>query len=154
MSRGVTVAAGVGAAGALAYGAIKANWAAGGTFGLRGAAPWTTGEGGWAGVGGVARFVAFEGTVLLAVVATALLVALARPERHRLPRAPLAAAAWAGCLLVGGAWLVGTAGLVAGTVGPEADPTLAPVAFWSLWASFAALGGGFGATAWLSRPSR
>lgn len=88
--------------------------------------------------------------MLLALAAIALLIALIRPPLG-LPRRLLAAAAWLGCLLVGGAWLVGTAGLVAGEGGPGADPSLTAATFWALWASFGMLGGGFGATAWLTR---
>jgi len=146
---GVTAAAG--AAAAVTYGAIKANWAFGGTLGLRGAPPWETGEGGWAGAGGAVRFLAFEGTVVLAAAAVALLLALVSPWGRRLPRRPLAAAAWLGCAAVGGAWIGGTVGLLSGSAGPAVDPSLTPALFWTLWASFGVLGAAFGATAWLTR---
>lgn len=137
--------------GALLYGTLKANWALGGDLGVRGEPPWTTRTGNWAEANDLVMLVAFEGTVVLALLAIALLATLVRPSR-RLPRRPLAAAAWLGCLLVGGAWIVGTISLIEGTTGPDADSSVTPVAFWVLWASFGMLGGSFGATTWLTRP--
>ncbi len=153
-SRPASVTAGVGVAGALTYGTIKAVWTFGGRLGVRGEPHWETGAGGWAKTSDGVRFLAFEGTVLLSLAAIAVLLALVRPWGRRLPRRPLAVGAWLGCVLVGGAWLAGTIGFIAGDVGPGVDPELTPVAFWAIWASFGALGGGFGATAWLTRPRR
>jgi len=117
---GVTAAAG--AAAAVTYGAIKANWAFGGTLGLRGAPPWETGEGGWAGAGGAVRFLAFEGTVVLAAAAVALLLALVSPWGRRLPRRPLAAAAWLGCAAVGEPGSAGPSGSCRGAPAPLSIP--------------------------------
>lgn len=153
-SRRARVAAGAGGLGALAYGGLKADWAAGGTLGLRGEPPWKTRTGGWAQAGDGVRFLAFEGTVILALLAVLLLLALAHPAGRRLPRRLLASLAWLGCALVGGIWVLGTANLMAGSTGPGSDPTLAPATFWVLWASFGALGSGFGLTAWWTRPDR
>lgn len=154
MSPSASAAALLGIAGAATYGSLKAVWAAGGDLGLRGEPPWETRAGVWAKADGVIRFLAFEGTVLLAALAVVLLLALVRPWGRRLPRRPLGAAAWSGCVLVGGAWIAGTVGLIAGDVGPSADPDLTPAAFWAIWASFGTLGAGLGATAWLTRPRR
>lgn len=117
---------------------------------MRGEPPWETGAGGWAKANDAVHFFAFEGTVLLAALAVAVLLALVRPWGDGLPRRPLEVAAWSGCVFVGGDWIAGTIGLVAGDVGPSVDPDLTPAAFWAIWASFGALGGGLGATAWLT----
>lgn len=147
------LAAGAGVAAAAVYGALKASWALGGTVGIRGVPPWATRTGEWADAGATVRFLAFEGTVALALIAIAVLLALVQPWGRHLPRTLVAGAAWLGCALIGGVWLAGTVRWVAGSGGPSADESLAPATFWTIWASFGVLGTAFGATAWMTRPA-
>lgn len=134
------VTAAAGALAALGYGALKAIWALGGTLGVNGTPPWVEDMPGWQ------HFLAFWGTVILAVAAAALVAALVSPWGRS--RRPLRALAWLGAVLLTPVGLIGTAQSVAGI---EGDPTLSPAVYAFVYGSFLTLGLAFASTAWLTR---
>jgi hypothetical protein len=150
-SRAATAAAVAGAAAALAYGALKAVWAVGGTLGVRHTPPWVDGMPGWQ------HFLAFWGTVALAVLAAAILLALVRPWGRAVPRRPLRAVAWLGAALMTSVGTLGSMPMVAYHLGlrdlsaDEISGALAPGVYTFVYGSFLVLGVAFAATAWLTR---
>ncbi len=142
-----------GCAAALGYGALKLSWALGGTIGFQGPPPWQTGAGAWGEMSGLAHFLALEGTVLLAGLAAAILLALVRPWARPLPRRALRALAWLGGLVMGGVGLVASVMVVAEATGltDRHDDVLALGVFGFVYGCFLVLGVAFGATAWLTR---
>ncbi len=145
-----------GCAAALGYGALKLSWAFGGTVGFRDTPPWQTNTGAWGEMLPMERFLALEGTALLAVLAAAILLALVRPWGAVLPRRTVRGLAWLGCLVMGANGLVGTGMVLAEAVGliVSRDDTLALGVYAFVYGCFLVLGAAFGATAWLTREAR
>lgn len=146
----------VGVAGALGYAGLKLHWALGGTLGVSDPAPWEDPPPGspWEAVSGneLLRFLVFEGTAILAVLAALLLLALVEPWGRALPRRFLRVLAWLGFALMGCTALAGAAGMVGEALGLlVADPDRYTAVSWFVFACFLALAVGFGGTAWRSR---
>jgi len=139
-----TAYAGVGAA--LAYAALKAAWALGSTAGITDVAAFER---------FVDRFGSFEwaatwGTVVLAVAAAALLLALVEPWGRRLPRRPLRIAAWLGAAVLAIPGFVGFAESLltyAGVLDTH-DNGIAEWVFLLTYGSFAVLSIALAAAAW------
>lgn len=148
----VTAAVGAGIAAASTYGGLKAEWSLGGSLFVQGTPPWRDRTDGWRHVGPVVRFLAFEGTVLLAGLAVLVLLSLVRPWGRRLPRLLLATLAWSGCALLLTVWVGGMTRVLIGATRSASEPgELTPAGFWVVSSSFLVLGASFGATAWLTR---
>jgi len=136
--------AGVGAA--AAYAALKAAWALGSTAGITDVAAFER---------FVDRFGRFEwaatwGTVALAGVAAALLLALVEPFGRRLPRRPLRAAALIGAAVLAVPGFAGLAEslLTYADVVEEGDNGMAAWVFLVTYGSFAVLSVALAAAAW------
>lgn len=151
--RNARLTAYAGAAAVLAYGALKVDWALGGRLGARGTPPWVSE------LSGFEHFLALWGTVLLAVLAAGILLALVQPWGRRLPRWPVRALAWLGAAVMTPVGLIGSvqmAAILAGVVrddGATGDGSLAPEVYAFVYGSFLVLGLAFAATAWLTRPA-
>jgi hypothetical protein len=140
---------------ATGYGALKLAWAAGSDIGSNGPPPWDTGVGAFGGMSRLERFLAFEGTALLAFLAAAILVALVKPPAHAMTRRVLRSLAWAGAvvMLVPGVW--GSVTVCGALVGiGKADEPLALWVFGFVYGSFLVLGLAFAGMAWLTRSDR
>lgn len=151
-------AAYAGVAGALGYAALKVHWALGGTLGVSDPAPWDAPAPGspWEALSGhgLLRFLAFEGTAILAVAAALLLLALVEPWGRALPRRALRGLAWLGFALMGCAVLAGAGGMLGDALGLlPPDPDRYTAVSWFVFACFLALAAGFGATARHARPA-
>lgn len=149
------VAAYAGVAGALGYAALKTSWALGGTVGVSDPAPWEDPPPGspWAALdGSLLLRLAFEGTVVLALLAALVLLALVEPWGRRVPQRPLRALAWLGCGVLGAAVLGGAGGMLAEAVGllaPDPD-RYTPMSWFVGFGCFLPLAVAFGVTAWRS----
>lgn len=154
----IHAAAYAGVAGALGYAGLKLHWAFGGTLGVSDPAPWDDTSPGspWEAVSGngMLRFLAFEGTAVLAGLAALVLLALVEPWGRALPRRPLRALAWLGFALMGCAVLAGAGGMIGEALGFLAvAPDRYTAVSWYVFACFLALAAGFAGTAWRSRAS-
>ena len=122
---------------ALVYAALKAAWGLGSTVGITDAAAFERFEDRFGSLGWLATW----GTVVPALVAAALLLALVEPWGRRLPRRPLRIAAWLGAAVLA---VPGFAGLAeslmtyAGLVDTH-DTGMAGWVFLVVYGSFAVL---------------
>ncbi len=140
---------------AMGYGALKLAWAAGSDIGSNGAPPWETGAGAFGGMSSLERFLAFEGTAVLAFLATGILAALVKPPAHPLALRVLRILAWAGAavMLVPAVWgLVTVSGVLVGL--RKAEEPLEPWVFGFVYGCFLILGLAFAGMAWLTRGGR
>ena len=134
---------------ALVYAALKAAWGLGSTVGITDPAAFERFEAGF----GAWSWAATWGTVLLAFVAVALLLALVEPWGRRLRRRPLRIAAWCGAvvLAVAGVPALGESLLsVAGVVDAH-DNGLAEWVFVVVYGAFSVLSVALASSAWHSR---
>lgn len=146
-SRVATTAARAGCAAAAGYGALKLSWALGATIGVQSPARLRQGE---AQAGGDERWLAYWGTVLLALLAVLLLLALVRYPGSR----TLRALGWIGSLLI----VPGVAGLAllmgrAAGIGRQDLGGLYPGTYLVVYGCFLTLGLAFALTAATPRPS-
>ena len=131
---------------ALVYAAIKAAWGLGSTVGIADVAAFERFAAGF----GRFEWLATWGTVVLAVVAAGLLLALVEPWGRRLPERALRAAAWLGAAVLA---VPGFAGLFeslmtyAGLVDAH-DNGMAQWVFLVVYGSFAVLSLALGIAAW------
>jgi len=150
--RPATWAAYAGSAGALGYAMLKLSWSFGGSIGVHGTPAWDRPGA----PDGVLHFLAFEGTVVLAILAAGILLALVKPWGCRVRR-PVRRLAWLGAALMLPVGLVGLATTIAEWIGlsaPGDDGGLALGVFGFVYGCFLVLGVAFAATAWLTRPGR
>ncbi len=146
-------AAYIGVAAAIAYGALKAVWGAGGTIGVNGAPVWHDE------LSSLKWILASWGTVALAALAAGILLALVQGWGRAVPRRALRAVAWTGCVVLTTVGLIGTGEVLAYAVGlvdmSADDPgDLAPAVYGYVYGSFLVLGVAFGLAVWTTRPSR
>ena len=139
-------AAHVGCAAAAGYGAIKAAWGLGSTVGVRDSAVF---EDFMAQLGG--PLIAVWATVLLALIAGAILQSLVQPWGRRVPRRLRASLAWLGFAIMTPIGLLGLAGTVAKAVAGQPDPMLTPPSSVGVYSCFVVLGLSFALTAWRTR---
>jgi hypothetical protein len=145
----LALAGGLAAAG---YGALKLAWAAGSGIGSNGPPPWETGAGAFGGMSSFERFLAFEGTALLAFLAAGILAALVKPPAQAITRRVLRILAWAGAavMLVPGVWgSVTVSGALLGM--GNAEEPLELWVFGFVYGCFLVLGLAFAGLAWLTR---
>ncbi|MCA1699779.1 MAG: hypothetical protein LC790_13095 [Actinobacteria bacterium] len=139
-------AAYVGCAAAAGYAALKAAWALGGTLGVRDGAVFDAFVDDLGG-----PLVAMWATILLALLAAAILLSLVHPWGERLPRRLRASLAWMGALLAP-LGLIGLGHTVFAAISGEPFPMLTPEIYIAVYASFTVLGLSFAFTAWRSEP--
>ncbi len=142
-------AAHVGCAAAAGYGAIKAAWGLGSTVGVRDSAVFA---GFMAQIGGA--LIAVWATVLLALVAGAILQSLVQPWGGRVPRRLRASLAWLGFAIMTPVGLLSLAGTVAKAVAGQPDPMLSPAIYIYVYTCFVVLGLSFAVSAWRTRPNQ
>ena len=141
-------AAHVGCAAATGYGAIKAAWGLGSTVGVRDSAVL---EDFMAQIGG--PLLAVWATVVLALLAGAILQSLVQPWGHRIPRRLRASLAWLGFAIMTPIGLLSLAGTVAKAVAGQPEPMLSPAIYVYVYSCFVVLGLSFAVTAWRTRPA-
>jgi len=139
-------AAHVGCAAAAGYGSVKTAWGLGSTVGVRDTAVL---EGFVAELGG--PMIAVWATVLLALLAGAILQSLVQPWGRRVPRRLRASLAWLGFAIMTPVGLLGLAGTVAGVVAGRPDPMLTPAIYVGVYSCFVVLGLSFAVAAWRTR---
>jgi hypothetical protein len=139
---------GVGTAGLLGYGTLKANWALGGTWGVTDPARWRSDL---AALTGPELLAAFWGTVVLDVAGLVLLVLLARAaDRRRGAPRVLRVPAWTGAAVLGVAGVAGVLVTLAAPSQPGADP-LASWVYLVVYGSFGLVALALGRLALLTR---
>ena len=137
----------VGCAAAAGYAVLKVAWGLGSTIGVNAdAAAW---EDFLALIGG--RMVALWGTVLLALLAGAILLSLVQPWGRRVPRRLRASLAWLGFTLMAPIGLIRLGETLAAVIAGNAFPLLTPAIYLYVYACFVALGLSFAVTAWRTR---
>ncbi len=139
-------AAHVGCAAAAGYAAIKTAWGLGSTVGVRDSAVF---EDFMAQIGG--PLIAVWATVLLALLAGAILQSLVQPWGRRVPRRLRASLAWLGFAIMTPVGLLSLAGTVAKSVAGQPDPMLSPAIYVYVYICFVVLGLSFALTAWRTR---
>lgn len=140
-------AAHLGCAAAAGYAVLKAAWALGSSVGVTAdAAAW---EDFLAMMGG--RTIALWGTVLLALLAGAILLSMVQPWGRRVPRRLRASLAWLGFAVMTPVGLLGLGETIAGTVAGNPSPLLTPAIYVYVYGCFVALGLAFAVTAWRTR---
>ena len=139
-------AAHVGCAAATGYAAIKAAWGLGSTVGVRDSAVF---EDFMAQIGG--PLIAVWVTVLLALLAAAILQSLVQPWGRRIPRRLRASLAWLGFAIMTSVGLLSLAGTVASAVAGQPGPMLSPAIYFYVYTCFVVLGLSFAVTAWRTR---
>jgi len=138
-------AAYLGCAAAAGYAVLKIAWGMGSTFGIRDPAAF---EDFIDQTGG--SLLALWGTVLLALLASAILLSLIRPWGGRLPRRLRASLAWLGAIMAP-LGLMRLAATIAQTIAGDAFPVLTPAIYISVYVCFTVLGLTFAFTAWRTR---
>lgn len=145
--RQAVTAAYVGCAAAAGYAVLKAAWALGSTFGVNADA--ATLEDFLQSWGGPA--VALWGTVLLALLAGAILLSLVQPWGRRIPRRLRASLAWLGFTIMTPIGLAGLAVTLTAVISGNPFPLLAPAIYIYVYTCFSVLGTTFAITAWRTR---
>ncbi len=146
-SEQAVTAAYVGCAAAAGYAILKAAWALGITFGVNAdAAAW---EEFLALMGG--PIVALWGTVLLALLAAAILLSLVAPWGQRVPRRLRASLAWLGFAVMVPIGLLRLAATLAEVIAGDPFPLLTPAIYIYVYTCFCVLGVTFAITAWRTR---
>jgi len=139
-------AAHVGCAAAAGYAAVKTAWGLGSTVGVRDTAVF---EDFMAQIGG--PLIAVWATVLLALLASAILQSLVQPWGSRVPRRLRASLAWLGFAIMTPVGLLGLTGTIAKAVAGQPDPMLTPAIYIGVYSCFLVLGLSFAVTAWRTR---
>ncbi len=140
-------AAHLGCAAAAGYAVLKAAWALGSTVGVNAdAVAW---ERFLAAMGG--RTLALWGTVLLALLASAILLSLVQPWGRRVPRRLRATLAWLGFATMAPVGLIRLGQTLAEVTAGDAFPLLTPAIYIYVYACFVVLGLSFAVTAWRTR---
>ena len=140
-------AAHLGCAAAAGYAVLKAAWALGSTVGVRAdAAAW---DDFLAGFGG--PMIALWGTVLLALLAGAILQSLVQPWGRRLPRRLRVSLAWMGFAVMTPLGLLSLSDTITDAVSGNPFPLLTPAIYIYVYACFVVLGLSFAVTAWRTR---
>ncbi len=140
-------AAHLGCAAAAGYAVLKTAWALGSTVGVT--ADPATWEEFLAMMGG--RTLALWGTVLLAGLASAILLSLVQPWGRRVPRRLRASLAWMGFATMAPVGLAGLGQTIVGAVAGHPSPLLTPAIYVYVYACFVVLGLAFVVTAWRTR---
>jgi len=146
--RQAVTAAYVGCAAAAAYAALKGAWALGSTLGVSDGevfAAFLKQLGG--------PLVALWATVLLALLACAILLSLVQPWGRRIPRPLRASLAWLGAIMapIG---LIRLGVTIAETIAGNPFPMLTPATYISVYMCFTVLGLTFAVTAWRTRSAQ
>jgi len=140
-------AARLGCAAAAGYAALKTAWALGSTVGV------TADPVAWEdflhSMGG--PIVALWGTVLLALLASAILLSLVQPWGRRLPRRLCASLAWLGFAIMAPIGLLRLGETSVQAVAGDPFPLLTPAIYISVYTGFVVLGLSFAFTAWRTR---
>lgn len=137
----------LGCAAAAGYAVLKAAWALGSTVGVNAdAAGW---EDFLALMGG--PMLALWGTVLLALLAGAILLSLVQPWGRRVPRRLRASLAWLGFAVMMPIGLLRLSETIIGAIAGNAFPLLTPAIYIYVYACFVVLGLTFAVTAWQTR---
>ncbi len=145
--RQAVTAAYVGCAAAAGYAVLKAAWALGSTFEVNAdAATFENFLHSW---GGPA--VALWGTVLLALLAGAILQSLVQSWGRRIPRRLRASLAWLGFTIMTPIGLSGLAVTLAAVISGDTFPLLTPAIYIYVYTCFSVLGMTFAITAWRTR---
>ena len=146
-----TVAAAyLGCAAAAGYAVLKVAWALGSTFGVSAdAAAW---EDFLALMGG--PMLALWGTVLLALLAGAILLSLVQPWGRRIPRRLRASLAWLGFAVMAPVGLIRLGQTVAEVIAGNPFALLTPAIYIYVYSCFVVLGLSFAVTAWRTREVR
>jgi hypothetical protein len=139
-------AAHVGCAAAAGYAALKTAWGLGSTAGVRDSAAF---EDFMSHIGG--PLIAVWATVLLALLAGAILQSLVQPWGRRVPRRLRAWLAWLGFAVMAPLGLLSLAGTVVHAVAGQPDPILTPATYIGVYTCFVVLGLSFAITAWRTR---
>jgi len=141
------MAAYLGCAAAAGYAVLKVGWALGSTVGVNAdAAAW---EDFLALMGG--RMVALWGTVLLALLASAILLSLVQPWGRRIPRRLRASLAWLGFTVMAPIGLIRLGQTLAEVIAGNPFPLLTPAIYIYVYACFVVLGVTCAVTAWRTR---
>jgi len=139
-----------GCAAAAGYAVLKTTWALGSTVGVNAdPAAW---EDFLHAMGG--PLVALWGTVLLALLASAILLSMVQPWGRRIPRRLRASLAWLGVAIMAPIGLLGLGGSVADTIAGNPFPLLTPATYIAVYTCFVVLGLSFAFTAWRTRHSK
>ena len=137
----------VGCAAAAGYAVLKTAWALDSTVGVNAeAAAW---EDFLHAMGG--PIVALWGTVLLALLASAILLSMVQPWGQRVPRRVRASLAWLGFAIMAPAGLLRLGETIAQAVAGNPFPLLTPAIYIYVYACFVVLGLSFAVTAWRTR---
>jgi len=144
--RRAVTAAYLGCAAAAGYAVLKAAWAFGSTLGVSDTA---TFERFLDHVGG--PLLALWGTVLLALLAGAILLSLVQPWGRRVPRRLRASLAWLGFVIMTAVGLMGLGGTLVDAIAGSSFPMLTPAIYIWVYSCFVVLGLTFGVTAWRTR---
>ncbi len=140
-------AAHVGCVAAAGYAILKVAWGLGSTFGVTAdAAAW---EDFLALMGG--PVLALWGTVLLALLAAAILLSLVQPWGRRLPRRLRASLAWLGFAVMAPVGLIRLGQTLFDVIAGNSFLLLTPAIYVYVYACFVALGLSFAAAAWRTR---
>ncbi len=139
-------AARAGCAAAAGYAAVKTAWGLGSTAGVRDTAVL---EDFMAQIGG--PLIAVWATVILALLASAILQSLVQPWGRRVPRRLRASLAWLGFAIMTPVGLLSLAGTVANAVAGQPDPMLTPPVYIGVYSCFVVLGLSFALTTWRTR---
>jgi len=135
-------AAHLGCAAAAGYAVLKAAWASGSTVGVNAdAAAW---EAFLQSMGG--PLVALWGTVLLALLASAILLSLVQPWGRRVPRRLRASLAWLGFATMVPVGLAGLGSTLSDVIASSAFPLLTPATYICVYTCFVVLGLSFAVT--------
>ncbi len=134
-------------AAAAGYAILKAAWALGSTFGVNADA--ATFEDFLQSWGGAA--VALWGTVLLALLAGAILLSLVQPWGRRIPRRLRASLAWLGFTVMAPIGLIRLGQTLAEVIAGNPFPLLTPAIYIYVYACFVVLGVTCAVTAWRTR---
>ncbi len=142
-----TTAAHLGCAAAAGYAALKATWALGSTVGVN--ADPVAWEDFLHTMGG--PIAALWGTVLLALLASAILLSMVQPWGRRVPRRLRASLAWMGFAIMTPLGLLSLGGTLANAIAGNAFPLLTPAIYIYVYACFVVLGLTFAVTALRTR---
>ncbi|MBA3672863.1 MAG: DUF3995 domain-containing protein [Gemmatimonadaceae bacterium] len=138
----------VGCAAAAAYAALKSAWALGSTLGVSDTAVF---EEFLDQLGG--PLVALWATVLLALLAGAILLSLVQPWGRRIPRRLRASLAWLGAIMAP-LGLMRLGQTIAEAIAGDPFPMLTPATYISVYMCFTVLGLTFAVTAWRTRSAQ
>ena len=137
----------LGCAAAAGYAVLKAAWALGSTVGVNAdAMAW---EEFLAEMGG--RTLALWGTVLLALLASAILLSMVQPWGRRVPRRLRASLAWLGFATMAPIGLARLGQTLFDAIAGNPFPLLAPAIYIYVYSCFVVLGLTFAVTAWRTR---